>query len=152
MNVRLRLGLCLVVLVLGTMQTLLVFQRSLIPYEIDGVLEDVRSVTDTRQQLFEIKVDGHTYEVDNSKVGELDVGRHLHKDRWGTMLEIDDSKRVRLPIGQETFQFGMLTLIAVGATWLLTSRGGKRTEGTAQSPQIPGPHYQVGDFSNTHRT
>lgn len=134
MTPRLRKVLALVVLALGVVQVSVAFARSLIPYEIDGTLEEVRTVTDSRQRLFDIRVDGQTYRVDNKRIADLRIGRHLHKDRWDTTLVLDGRKPVRLPVGDETFQFGILTLVAVTGTWLLT--GMSTTHGATQERQI----------------
>ena len=120
MGLRLRLTLCAAVAVVGMIQVATVFSRSLIPYRIDGRLEAVGWVSDSRGRIHTITVDGRTYETDNRQVAELRKGRWLSKDPWETTLWADHRKGVRLPIGDETFQFATLTLLALAATWHLT--------------------------------
>ena len=115
-----RLTLCAAVAVVGMIQVGTVFSRSLIPYRIDGRLEAVGWVSDSRGRIHTITVDGRTYETDNRQVAELRKGRWLSKDPWDMTLWADHRKGVRLPIGDETFQFATLTLLAIAATWHLT--------------------------------
>jgi len=119
-GLRLRLVLCAAVAVVGMVQVGMVFSRSLIPHRIDGRLDKVGWVTDSRGRIHTITVDGRTYETDNRQVAELREGRWLSKDPWDMTLWADHRKGVRLPIGDETFQFATLTLLAIAATWHLT--------------------------------
>lgn len=115
-----RLALCAAVAVVGMAQVGMVFSRSLIPHRIDGRLDKVGWVSDSRGRIHTITVDGRTYETDNRQVAELRVGRWLSKDSWEMTLWADHRKAVRLPIGDETFQFATLTLLAIAVTWHLT--------------------------------
>ncbi len=123
MSRRLRLGLVAAVLAVGAVQVAVAFSRSLIPHRIDGRLEAVGVVHDTDQRLFTATIGGRTYVVDNRQVVDLRIGRHLAKDAWSTTLWADGRKPVRLPVGDEAFQFAALTVLAAAATWFLTAPG-----------------------------
>ena len=123
MSRRLRLGLVVAVLVVGAVQVAVAFSRSLIPHRIDGRLEAVGVVHDTDQRLYTATIGGRTYVVDNRQVVDLRIGRYLTKDAWSTTLWADGRKPVRLPVGDEAFQFAALALLAAAATWLLTAPG-----------------------------
>jgi hypothetical protein len=120
-NRRLRLALCAAVVVVGSIQTSVAFSRSLIPHRIDGTLEKVGVVGDTNQQIFTVTVDGEVWVVDDPDVHELRPGRRLSKGAWSATLLLDGRKSLRLTVGDETFRFAALTLLAVMATWFLTS-------------------------------
>lgn len=62
-------------------------------------------VHDTDQRLFTATIGGRTHVVDNRRVVDLRPGRHLTKDAWSTTLWADGRKPVRLPVGDEAFQF-----------------------------------------------
>jgi len=119
-GLRLRLALCAAVAVVGMVQVSVAFSRSLIPHRIDGRLEKIGWVSDSRGRIHTITVDGRTYETDNRQVAELREGRWLSKDAWEMTLRADHRKGVRLPIGDETFQYATLTLLAFAVTWHLT--------------------------------
>ena len=122
MSTRVRLLLCAAVLALGGIQTALAFSRSLIPYAVDGELQEVRVVGDSRQRLFKLEVDGRSYEIDNPRLADIRLGRHLKKNAWSTTIEVDGRQKRRLPVGDEAFQFAGLTILAAGGMWRLTSR------------------------------
>lgn len=130
MSRRLRLGVCAAVLVVGLVQTAVAFSRSLIPFSLDGTLVQVGTVGNSQQRLHTITIDGRTYTADNPRVAEIRAGRHLSKDAWSSTVLLDGRKPIRLPIGDETFQFAALTILAVVfASWLTrtgTSRRGSR--------------------------
>ncbi len=117
MGLRLRVALCAAVAVVGMVQVTATFSRSLIPHRIDGRLEKVGWVSDSRGRIHTITVDGRTYETDNRQVAELREGRWLSKGAWDTTLWADHRKGVRLPVGDETFQFATLTLLAIAVVW-----------------------------------
>ncbi len=121
MTARLRTILCLTVLVLGTVQVVQAFTRSLIPYEINGRVLTSVYVSDSALQLHEINVNGRRYVVDNDAVADIEVGARLHKDRWSATLVVDGDEQIRLPVGVEAFQFGFLTLISLVAVTALTA-------------------------------
>lgn len=132
----LRLGLVAAVLVVGSVQVAVAFSRSLIPHRVDGRLEAVGVVHDTDQRLFTATVGGRTYVVDNRRVVDLQIGRHLTKDAWSTTLWADGRKPVRLPLGDEVLQFTALTLLAALATWFLTAPGSTVRPGRAGGPAL----------------
>lgn len=117
---RLRMGLCAAVLVVGCIQVGAVFARSLIPLKIDGTLTEAGIVGDSHLKLHWIRVGDRVYDVDNARVADLRVGRHLSKQRWDTKLTVDGHKQVRLTLGEEFFQFLVLALLATAACWRLT--------------------------------
>lgn len=115
-------------LVVGIVQTSVAFARSLIPYRIDGRVERVGVVADSNQEILTVTIDGKTWITDVPAVGDLRVGRHVDKDPWSATLLLDGRKPLRLPVGDEAFRFAALTVLAVGATWLLSApRPGNRS-------------------------
>lgn len=129
MSGRVRVLLCAAMLIVGLTQTAVAGSRSLIPYAIDGTLEKSRSVPDTQGRLHNVYIDGDTFVTDNQTIAELEPWQHhLQKDAWSTTLSIDDGDSVRLRLGDEAIQFAVLTLLAVGATWLLTGLPGRTAD------------------------
>lgn len=139
MSRRVRLALVAAVIAVGMVQVSIAFSRSLIPLRISGRLEAVGVVNNTDQRLYTATIGGRTYVVDNHDVVELRIGRHLTKDAWSTTLWADGRRPVRLPVGDETFQFGALTLLAAAATWMLTSpRGSRPADQPDEGGAVPG--------------
>lgn len=122
MTRRARLILCAAVVAVGTVQVGAAFSRSLIPYRLDGTLTQVETVSDSRQRIHEITVGGRTYEIDSAAVAAARLGRHVSKDRWSNVVWLDRRKAIRLGIGDETFQFAALVILATAAAWRLTRR------------------------------
>lgn len=120
MSRRARLLLCAAVLAVGCVQTAVAFSRSLIPYRIDGTLEEAGVLGDSDQRIFTVTIDGKVWVVDDQAVHDLRVGRRLSKDAWTTTLLLDGRKPLRLAVGDETFRFTALTILAVAAAWLLS--------------------------------
>ncbi len=136
MSRRLRLGVCAAVLVVGLVQTAVAFSRSLIPFSLDGTLVQVGTVGNSQQRLHTITIDGRTYTADNPRVAEIRAGRHLSKDAWSSTVLLDGRKQVRLAVGDETFQFAALTILAVVfASWL--TRTGTRLNLSRQGEPPP---------------
>ncbi|MCB0976739.1 MAG: hypothetical protein KDB02_04705 [Acidimicrobiales bacterium] len=121
----LRVGICLAVLLAGGIQVSVAFSRSLIPYRIDGTLRRTGVVTDSHQQLLTLTVDKTTYEVDDTRVAGIRIGRHITKDPWSATMLLDGRKPFRLAVGDEVFRFLLLTVLACSAAWLLTGKAGR---------------------------
>lgn len=122
MTRRLRLGLCAVVVAAGLVQVAVAFSRSLIPYRIDGTVERIGIVEDTKQRVRTIEVDGEIWLLENHQVERIEVGQVVSKEPWSTTLLLDGDKRFRLVVVDEVFQFAALTVLAAAATWVLTGR------------------------------
>lgn len=127
MSRRLKFWLCAGVLVVGAVQVSVAFSRSLIPYRLDGTLEKIGWVGDSNGRLRTLNLDGREYVIDNPRLVETRIGRVITKDPWSATLLLDGRKEIRLTVGDETFQFAALTLLAVGGVMVLG--GGSRDKG-----------------------
>lgn len=140
MNRRVRVGLCLVVLVAGSVQVAVAFSRSLIPYRIDGTVEGIGVVEDTKQRVRTVTIDGASWVVENHRFEQVEVGREVSKAPWTTTLWLDGRKPIRLLVADEVFQFAALTILATATTWMLTGRSNRPPRRVVEDGSKPRRH------------
>ena len=126
MSRRLRVSLCVGMLVVGVVQVSVAYSRSLIPYRLNGTLTHIGWVTDTDGRLRTLTIGDDEYVIDNRRLLEARIGRAITKETWSNKLLLDGRKEIGLTVGDETFQFAALGVLALAGVLVLT-RSSKRT-------------------------
>lgn len=122
-----RLILCGLIVCFGSLCAWTAFARSLIPVAINGVVTDKDIESGTLGRIERIEVDGRARQVDRRIAEKLNVGDRVSKEAWDTRLGIGE-RGMRLRVGPEVTQFALLTVLGVGAVYLVSRSPGSRLE------------------------